>query len=53
MNPVADKTGFITIEFSSRSPDGAKRNPGTINSLNAAPDFIRATKKERKGSGTP
>jgi hypothetical protein len=49
-------TGFITIESEERSPDAAKRNPGTIYKLESRSRislrFIRATKKI-KGSGTP
>ena len=47
-------TGSITVGFSSRSPDGAKRNPGTIDKPQCRPRIslrsIRATKetKERK-----
>jgi hypothetical protein len=55
MNPVV-VAGFITIGSRCRSPDGAKRNPGTINKLQCRSRIslrsIRATKKE-KGSGTP
>jgi hypothetical protein len=39
MNPVVDETGFITIKSSSRSLDGAKRNPGRSISFDAAPDY--------------
>jgi hypothetical protein len=52
MNPVVDETGSITIGSSSRSPDEAKRNPGTINKPQCRPGFHPGY-EERKGSGTP
>jgi hypothetical protein len=52
MNPVVVETGFITIKPSSRSPDEAKRNPGTINKLQCRPGFHPGY-EEIKGSGTP
>jgi hypothetical protein len=48
MNPVVDETGFITIRSRCRSPDEAKRNPGTINKPQCRPGFRPGYEEKKK-----